>query len=191
MQFNPHSNLKGQHAFLSASKYAWVRYSDDKLIQTYMNSLAVERGTRLHELANELISLKVKLPKSNKTLNMYVNDAIGYGMTPEQVLYYSPFCFGTTDAILYDEKKRYLRIHDLKTGQTPAHMEQLEIYAALFYLEYGEELMFKPNGENIELRIYQSDQVEVAYPESSEILELADKIVIFSEMLEKVKGEEI
>ncbi len=190
MQFNPHSNLKGQHAFLSASKYAWTRYSDDKLVQTYLNSLAVERGTRLHELASELISLRIKLPKTKATLNMYVNDAIGYRMTPEQVLYYSPFCFGTADTICYDERKKFLRIHDLKTGASPAHMEQLMIYAALFYLEYGDLYFFKPEVGNIELRIYQSDEVVVYQPESSEILDISDKIIKFSEMLERVQSEE-
>ena len=190
MQFNPHSNLKGQHAFLSASKYAWTRYSDDKLVQTYLNSLAVERGTRLHELASELISLRIKLPKTKATLNMYVNDAIGYRMTPEQVLYYSPFCFGTADTICYDERKKFLRIHDLKTGASPAHMEQLMIYAALFYLEYGDLYFFKPEVGNIELRIYQSDEVVVYQPESSEIFDISDKIVKFSEMLERVQSEE-
>jgi hypothetical protein len=29
--FNKHSNLAGQHAFLSASKYHWVNYTDQKL----------------------------------------------------------------------------------------------------------------------------------------------------------------
>lgn len=191
MKFNPHSNLIGQHAFLGASKYNWVRYSDEKLIQTYTNNLAVERGIRLHKLANELISLRIKLPKTKATFNMYVNDAIGYRMTPEQVLYYSPYCFGTTDAIHYDERKKFLRIHDLKTGQSPAHMEQLEIYAALFYLEYGPYVGYEPTDDNIELRIYQSDDVLIHHPESSEILDIADKIIVFSKMLEDVsnKGE--
>ncbi len=190
MIFNQHSNLKGQHAFLGASKYHWVRYSDDKLIQTYLNSLAAEKGTELHDLAGKLISLKVRLPKNNQTLNAYVNDAIAFKMVPEQVLYYSPFCFGTADAICYDEKKKFLRIHDLKTGQLPVHIEQLEIYAALFYLEYGELYFFEPKDDNIELRIYWCDQIITHHPESSVICELANKIVIFSEMLEKIKNEE-
>ena len=121
---------------------------------------------------------------------MYVNDAIGYRMTPEQVLYYSPFCFGTADTICYDERKKFLRIHDLKTGASPAHMEQLMIYAALFYLEYGDLYFFKPEVGNIELRIYQSDEVVVYQPESSEILDISDKIIKFSEMLERVQSEE-
>lgn len=190
MDFNPHSSLAGQHAFLGASKYSWVRYSEDKLIQTYINNLAIEKGTRLHELAKELITLRINLPKTKATLNMYVNDAIGFRMTPEQVLYYSEFCFGTADAIAFNDRKRYLRIHDLKTGSMPAHMEQLEIYTALFYLEYGKFIDFIPSAENTELRIYQSDEIIVHHPESSVILDISDKIVTFSQLLEKVSKEE-
>jgi len=132
MNFNKHLDLIGQHAFLGASKYHWLNYDDDKLIQSYLNSLAVQKGTELHDLACNLIRLGVKLPKSKSTLNMYVNDAISYRLTPEQPLYFSRNCFGTADAISFNDKNRFLRIHDLKTGVTPAHMEQLEIYAALF-----------------------------------------------------------
>jgi hypothetical protein len=32
---------------------------------------------------------------------MYVNDAIGYQMTPEQPIYYSENCVGTADAISF------------------------------------------------------------------------------------------
>lgn len=189
MRFNPHLNQQGKHAFLGASKYNWLNYSDDKLIQVFINMQAKERGTRIHALASELISLGVKLPSRKKTLNMYVNDAIGFGMTPEQVLYYSDYCFGTADAIIFDERKKMLRIHDLKTGVTEAHIEQLEIYAALFYLEYGEWVRFTPNDENTELRIYQNDQILVHHPESSDILDIADKIVKFSKMLEEIDKE--
>jgi hypothetical protein len=121
---------------------------------------------------------------------MYVNDAIGFRMNTEQILYYSRFCFGTTDAIAFNERKRYLRIHDLKTGETPAHMEQLEIYAALFYLEYGKFMDFIPSPDNTELRIYQSDEILVHHPESSVILDISVKIVLFSQLLEKVSEGE-
>ena len=123
MNFNDHSNLVGEHAFLGASKYHWINYDEDKVVDAYKNYTTRQRGTRLHEFAAECISLGQKLPKSRKTLNMYVNDAIGYRMKPEQVLYYSPFCFGTADAISF--KNGLLRIHDLKTGVIPAHREQL------------------------------------------------------------------
>lgn len=130
MEFNKHKNLEGCHAFLGASKYHWINYDASKVAASYRNYLATLKGTELHDFAARCIKLGQKLPKSKKTLNMYVNDAIGYRMTPEQVLYYSDNCFGTADSISF--KDSLLRIHDLKTGVTPAHMEQLEIYAALF-----------------------------------------------------------
>ena len=99
MNFNKHSNLEGQHAFLGASKYHWINYSEDKVADAYTKFLATLRGTELHAFAAHAIRLGQKLPKSQKTLNMYVNDAIGYKMTPEQILYYSENCFGTADAI--------------------------------------------------------------------------------------------
>lgn len=184
MNFNQHFNLAGRHAFLGASKYHWVNYDDDKLVDTYSKFLAVQRGTELHDIAAKLIKLGLKQPKSKKTFNMYVNDAIGYKMTPEQVLYYSDNCFGTADSISF--RNGLLRIHDLKTGVTPAHMEQLMIYAALFCLEYK----IKPSEIDMELRIYQSDEVVVHNPEVDEIVPIMDKIVTFDKILTRIKSEE-
>ena len=130
MNFNRHSHLEGQHAFLSASKYHWINYDEEKLISTFIKFQAIQKGTELHELASNLIRLGVKLPKSNKTLNLYVNDAIGFKMEPEQVLYYSDNCFGTADTISF--RKDMLRIHDLKSGESPASIKQLMVYNALF-----------------------------------------------------------
>ncbi len=184
MNFNQHFNLSGRHAFLGASKYYWLNYDNEKLVDTYSNFLAVQRGTELHDIAAKLIKLGLKQPKSKKTFNMYVNDAIGYKMTPEQVLYYSDNCFGTADAISF--RNGLLRIHDLKTGVTPAHMEQLMIYAALFCLEYK----IKPADIDIELRLYQSDEVIVHNPEVDEIVPIIDKIVTFDKLLNKMQLEE-
>ena len=86
MIFNNHSNLAGQHAFLGASKYHWLNYTDEKLADTYIRQQATQRGTILHDFAAQCITLGQKLPRSTKTLNMYVNDAIGFKLTPEQVL---------------------------------------------------------------------------------------------------------
>ena len=134
MNFTKHSELEGLHAVFGASKYHWLNYNDDKILDYYYNSYqAAMKGSRLHELAKMAIEEGVKL-KGNNTLAMFVNDAIGYHMQPEQVLLYSmPFFFGTADAISF--KNNFLRIHDLKTGKTPVHMEQLSIYAALLCLE--------------------------------------------------------
>lgn len=184
MNFNKHLNLEGQHAFLGASKYHWINYSDEKVSDAYLKFIATQRGTRLHAFAAECISLGQKLPRSRKTLNMYVNDAIGYGMTPEQVLYYSDNCFGTADSISF--KNGLLRIHDLKTGLIQAHMEQLEIYAALFCLEYKT----KPSDIDMELRIYQNDEIICHNPESEDIYLIIDKIINFNKIIDRLKEQE-
>ena len=177
MNFNRHSNLKGQHAFLSASKYHWINYDYDKLLNAFNNFQAAQKGTELHDLACRLINLNVRLPRVNKTLNMYVNDAIGFQMETELVLYYSDNCFGTCDAISF--KKNLLRIHDYKSGTTPAHMEQLMIYAALYCLEYR----VKPNEIKMELRIYQNDEIQILEPDADDIFAIMDKIVEFDKYI--------
>lgn len=184
MNFNRHSNLEGKHAFLGASKYHWINYDEAKIAESYSNFKATQKGTILHEFAAQCIRLGQKLPKSQKTLNMYVNDAIGYKMTPEQVLYFSENCFGTADAITF--RNGLLRIHDLKTGITPAHMEQLEIYAALFCLEYKT----KPSDIDIELRLYQSNEVLIHNPAEDEITPIIDKIITFDKIISEMKVEE-
>ena len=133
MRFNEHSDLAGKHAFLSASSHHWLNYDEERLTERWLNAQAARRGTELHAFAHESIRLGIKLPNNQKTLNRYVNDAIGFRMRCEQVLYFSPNCFGTADAIALNRET--LRIHDLKTGVIPGHMEQLEIYAALFCME--------------------------------------------------------
>ena len=184
MDWHNHYDLEGKHAFLSASKYHWINYSEEKLIESYTNYTAAQRGTELHDFAAQCIKLGQKLPKSKKTLNMYVNDAIGYRLTPEQVLCYSENCFGTADAIGF--RDNFLRIHDLKTGVTPARMEQLEIYAALFCLEYR----IKPSTIDMELRLYQSDDILVHNPTAEDIVPIMETIVNFDKLLYKIKTEE-
>ena len=184
MEFNPHPNLVGKHAILGASKYHWLKYDDDKIANIYDAAKAIAMGTRLHAFAAECISLRQKLPKQKKTLNLYVNDAIGYVMTPEQILYYSENCFGCADAISF--RNGLLRIHDLKTGEIPAHMEQLEIYASLFCLEYG----FKPKDIEMELRIYQNDEVAVHNPEVDRIQFIMNRIVVADRIINERKNEE-
>lgn len=183
MNFNKHFNLRGQHAFLGASKYHWINYDEKKLADTYSGYLAAQHGTELHDFASKCIQLGQKLPKTHQTLNMYVNDAIGYRMTPEQPLYYSDNCFGTADAIQF--KNNMLRIHDYKSGIIPAKMEQLMIYAALFCLEYK----VKPGTIKIELRIYQNDDVVIFVPTAEDILPIMDKIVQFDKIITKLKKE--
>ena len=185
MIFNKHSNLEGQHAFLGASKFHWINYDEDKIAEVYTRALAAQRGVELHAFAAQCIKLRQRLPKSNKTLNTYVNDAIGLRMTPEQILYYSQNCFGTADAIAFN--KGLLRIHDLKTGVTPAHLEQLIVYAALFCLEYG----VKPGEIEYELRLYQSNEIIVSNPTVEDIAPVMDKIVTFDRIINDIRREEL
>ncbi|MCM1524242.1 MAG: DUF2800 domain-containing protein [Ruminococcus sp.] len=184
MNFNRHSALEGRHAFLGASKYHWINYSSDDIKEAYKKSLAVQKGVELHEFAERCIRLKQRLPKLKKTLNMYVNDAVGFRMTPEQVLYFSENCFGTADAVSF--RDGLLRIHDLKTGVTPAHMEQLIIYAALFCLEYD----VKPGEIKTELRIYQNNDAVIFTPNADDIVPIMDKIITFDKIISRLKDEE-
>lgn len=184
MNFNNHSNLEGCHAFLGPSKYHWINYDEEKLIDSYSKYTAAKKGTILHEFAAQCITIGQKLPKTRQTLNMYVNDAIGFKMTVEQPLKYSDNCFGTADAISF--RKKILRIHDYKSGVTPARMEQLEVYAALFCLEYNH----KPSDIGIELRIYQMDEILCFKPTSEDLIPIMDKIITFDKLINKIKLEE-
>ena len=185
MRFNSHVNLEGLHAPFSPSQYSWLNYDDEKALEVYANKKAAAIGTQLHEWAKMTIDLGIKQPRSKKTIYAYVNDAIGFKMSTEVVLYYSDRFFGTADAISF--RNGVLRIHDLKTGKIPAKIEQLKIYAALFCLEYK----VKPGDIEMELRIYQNDQVLYHNPPPDEIVPIMDKIVHLNKVLEKVDYEEV
>lgn len=182
MVFNRHNDLEGLHAPFGASKSSWLRYDDTKIVEAYKNMRAAEMGTRLHEWAKETIDLGIRQPRSKKTIYNYVNDAIGFNMDTEVVLFYSQYFFGTADSISF--RNNFLRIHDLKTGVTPVHMEQLFIYAALFCLEYK----IKVSDIEIECRIYQNDGIIVANPTSDDIEPIIDKIVHCNKILEEMEG---
>lgn len=211
MLWNDHSKLiKGQHAFLGGSKFSWLNYSEEDLEVAWKRQYAQKIGTVLHELASKLIDNRIKI--TNKDRNMvllylidneipksvidmidirqimnnlipYITDGIGFRMKSEQPLVYSENIYGTADAIVFDERKQILRIHDYKSGTTPAHLEQLEIYAALFCLEYR----FKPGDINFELRIYQDGDQLIGNPKASDILPTMDKIVTFDKIIESFK----
>ena len=186
MIFNRHSNLEGLHAPFSPSQSSWLRYDDEKALAVYTNKKASEIGTRLHEWAKTTIDLGIKQPRSKKTIYAYVNDAIGFQMNTEVVLFYSERFFGTADAISF--RNGILRIHDLKTGKVGKiedHMEQLEIYAALFCLEYK----VKPGDISMELRVYKNDEVLVHNPTAEDIIPVMDKIVHLNKLLEKLDEE--
>jgi hypothetical protein len=183
-QFNNHRSLSGLHAPFSPSQPSWLRYDDEKALHTYVKKQAAKRGTRLHAWAKETIDLGIKQPKSKKTLYAYINDAIGFQMETEVVLFYSERFFGTADAIKF--KNNYLRVHDLKTGETPADMEQLFVYVALFCLEYR----IKPSDlEGIECRLYQNDDIWIEHPTAEDIVPIMDTIVHLDKLLEKFEEE--
>lgn len=182
MNWNRHSEIKeDQHAFLSPSQSSWLRYDREKLINIYLAKKAAEQGTLDHLCAQMMINGNHKAPRNHQSFNMYVNDAIGYKMRTEQVLKYSQFCYGRTDAIVFDNK--LLRIHDLKTGKTPASMDQLLVYAGLFCLEYD----IKPDEINYELRIYQNDDIKVLTPSVDQIVPVVDKIISSDKILQEIE----
>lgn len=207
MKFINHSELKGKHSLLAPSQPYWLEYTEEKLYQKYVSNYAQSMGTALHDLAETLIKNGIKLKKTDKNLVVvhllksgipkpaididriynnfmtYVNDAIGFKLTPEQPLIYSEYCFGTADAISF--RNNLLRIHDYKSGTIPAKMEQLMIYAALFCLEYK----YKPGEIDMELRIYQNDVVVFDNPTAEDIAPIMDKIIQFNKLLERIDEE--
>jgi hypothetical protein len=183
MHFSTHSELVGQHAFLSPSNYHWVNYDLPRLETRFASYSAARRGTELHDFAHEAIRLGVKIARSHGTLASYVADGIRYQMVCEQPLYYSPNCFGHADTISF--RRRKLRIHDLKTGVTKASFTQLEVYAAIFCLEYGTS----PFDIDIELRIYQGDDVAIFVPNAEAIQDIMDRIVEFDAHIDYLKAD--
>lgn len=213
MILNNHSSLDGKHALLSPSKYHWIFDSDEEFEKRFCTTYSAEIGTLLHSIARKHIKFGYRINKNDKrsilvelldngipvkvleaidfdsmyeNLCTYVNDCISFRMSPEVILYFSDICFGTADALNYDEKKRFLRIHDLKTGSTTARMEQLYIYTALFFLEYR---FVKPGETNIELRIYQKNEVYTDSPSADVIVPIMDKIKHFNDICNVIRND--
>jgi hypothetical protein len=183
MNFTRHYDLEGQHAFLGASKHAWTNYDPEKIDEAFERYMAVQRGTELHAFASTAIRLRRKQRNTKDAINRFINDAIGFRMKSEQPLYYSSNAFGTADAISF--RDGILRIHDLKTGITKVSMRQLEIYAAFFCLEYHED----PKAIEIELRIYQGEDIQIYHPKASDIQKIMDTTIQCDKRLEKKKLE--
>ena len=189
MIFYKHKELEGQHAFLGASQFRWINWTDDILEKRFYSRYAAQIGTIAHEIAADLIQSRLKLRRTDHRmieLEMYrhyipkgafepehvlfnmlpfVNDSIGFHMESEVILYFSPNAFGTADAIGFNDKELILRISDLKNGITKSHIEQLIVYAALFCLEYRKD----PYKIRTELRIYQNLETLLYIPEPDEI----------------------
>lgn len=186
MSFNKNSNIVGQHAFLSPSTYNWLDAEPEKLVQLWHSRQQARLGDELHDLAQRLINLGVKLPDKSKTLNMYVNDAIGYRMSPEVPLFYTRDCFGTADAVCI--RDGLLRIHDLKTGITAASMKQLLIYAGIFFFEYGD--FYSPKTTKVILRIYQNDGIDELQPDPSDMFAVMSKMRSAAQTIASLREED-
>lgn len=189
MHFNRHSELHNLHARLSPSKYHWINYTEERMEEVFFAAEAAARGTRLHDLAHRLIKEGIKLPRTNATLNLYVNDCIGWRLSPEVPLFYSPNAFGHADAAGYEVRKKLLRISDLKTGVTPTSEKQLEVYAALFFLEYGRMLGVTPFDVRGELRIYQDDERREYDMDPGHIVHIMDRIKTFDKLINEWREE--
>jgi hypothetical protein len=183
MRFNKHLNLQGEHAFLSPSQYHWINYTPNRLAERWTAAQAATYGIIQHEYAQKEIQAG-RLSNHSGTLGNYINDAIRYRMTCEQVLFYSENCFGTADAIAFRYKT--LRIFDLKTGVIPGSIHQLEIYAALFCLEYD----IDPFDIKIELRIYQDNEVIIYDADPDDIMFIIEKIQDFDKQINELRLEE-
>lgn len=185
MDFNRHYIPDGRHAELSASKYHWVNYDEEKLERYWKALKAAKRGTDIHKYAHDAIKLRMKQPtRPRTTVGLYVNDGIGFQMTPEQPLVYSDNAFGTADCISF--RKNKLRISDLKTGISRVSFMQLMVYVALFCLEYG----YSPFEIEIELRIYQNNDVEIFVPDPAEIQRIIDVTIKSDQLISEWKREE-
>lgn len=183
MRFNKHLRFRGEHAFLSPSNYHWINYTPNRLTERWTAAQASAWGVYQHEYAMQEIKAE-RLSDHVGMLGTYINDCIHHRMETEQVLFYSENCFGTADAISF--RYRTLRIFDLKTGLIRGSVHQLEVYAALFCLEYE----INPEDINIELRIYQDPEVSTWDADPEDIRFIMNKIVEFDSLIETIKREE-
>lgn len=183
--FHSHFRLEGTHALLSPSKYHWLRDDEEKLLDRLDNAEAAAKGTRLHAVAAMNIKEGIKLAMDGPypCLARYVNDAIKYEMTPEQMLAYSEYHFGQADTISFDVFEMFLRVHDLKTGVSKASFDQLYVYAALFCLEYE----FKPFEIQGQLRIYQFEEPEYCDLDQGYLAWIYDRIRTTNAIIEQRK----
>lgn len=189
-QFRRHVEIEGRHSFLSPSKYYWINYDDEKILAAYDKHMTAALGTRLHAWAAETIKLGLHQPDNTKTINLYVNDCIGYRMSIEQPLVYSENAFGTADAIWFGDNpdsespfKSLLRIFDLKNGETRTSKSQLECYAALFCLEYK----VRPMELEYDLRIYQNDDIQMFETDPEDIAYIMDRYIVADRLIESMK----
>jgi hypothetical protein len=145
---------------------------------------AALEGVEQHRYAAICIEEGLVQDDESTTLGLYINQSIAFKMHPEVVLFYSPNAFGTVDAIAY--RHRRLRVSDLKTGVSRTSEHQLEVYVALFCLEYGVDPFHL---RDIELRIYQDNRVREYPADPAFIKGIMDKIVKFDGIINELREE--
>lgn len=183
MNFKRHLRLAGEHAFLSPSYYHWINYDHERLVNRWYTWQKAKEGTELHRYAAHAINNKIR-QDGDSLLALYINECIDFEMQAEVTLYYSDNAFGTADAISFT--RNILRISDLKTGDSPTSVHQLEVYAALFSLEYDVD----PYEFETEFRIYQGDEARTYDANPFDIMQIAKKIIIFDHHINRLKREE-
>lgn len=196
-------------------KKDWIDWSDadilDYIISTLRKDKAADIGTIIHAEAAWNIAHKMRIKTKSvanydiqkalmkadipeaiinpaefaETYMEYVNDGIGYNMYPEVPVGIGDSAFGSIDAISFDYKTKFLRIHDLKTGSSPTRIEQLIAYAAYICLEYK----LKPGEIKSELRIYQSGEIVSYEPTATDLLTYMERIRRGSDIYKRVVGQ--
>ena len=195
-------------------KKDWENWSDAEILEYIISTLrkdkATDIGTIIHaeaawnierrlRIKNKSIAfydiqkalMKADIPEAiinpaefAETYMAYVNDGVGYNMYTEVQVGTGDAAFGSIDAMSFDYKTKFLRIHDLKTGTTPTKIEQLIAYAAYICLEYK----FKPGEIKSELRIYQSGEIISYEPTASDLLTYMERIRRGSDIFQRVVG---
>ena len=94
--------------------------------------------------------------------------------------------FESDDILMHYGMPRRSGRYPWGSGEDPVHMEQLMIYAALFCLEYN----VRPGDIEIELRIYQNDEVDFYIPTVDEIAHIMGTIVHLDKLTAKFDEED-
>lgn len=183
MRFTPHPEVADRHAFLSPSKYSWMRYDEEKLDRVWLTRLAAVRGTEEHEYAAMAIRLGRRQPANGDTLNMYINDCIRWKMTPEVALVGNEHFFGHADAAGF--RKNVFRVSDYKSGVTATSMDQPKCYVAAFCMEYD----LSPFDFAAEMRIYQNGEIREELADPHEINIIIDRVNVFSKRIDLMRRE--
>ena len=76
----------------------------------------------------------------------------------------------------------------MKTGVSPASMDQLLIYSALFFLAYSKKLAINVEDVTTELRIYQSEEVAIYIPSPEEIQQWMEAIILRDDWIKHYQG---